>query len=333
MTGISFSYYDDELLDALGTDTRFIHLAAPDPYEKRVYEDGSYDNEWGVTFKDEGHYQAVVGNPLRNAILDDLESYAWPEVNEPSRVNGLKERAKYLYEETDCAIVAYRPTPSGLFETASMLRGMEQFMVDMMLDKDFANTLLDKILDIHIELYRLQLGAVGPYVQIVEVLDDYGTQSGLMISPDLYKELLLPRHRKLTPLLRELAPQAKIMFHSCGGVAPLIPDFIEAGFDILNPLQPRAAGMDFPGMKEAYGDRMSYLGGLDVQQTMRGSQAGVEKETRDLIRVMAPGGGFIFSPSHNLFHDVPVDNVLCMLDTIRRYGKYPINGTVSSATP
>ena len=324
LTGISFTYCDDGLLDALGTDTRFLHLGTPDPYEKRTYGDGRYDNEWGITFQDEGHYQGVVGNPLREATLDDLDTYLWPDVNDPRRVQGLRERAEYLYEMTDYAIVAYRPTPSGLFETASMLRGMEQFMVDMMVDKGFAHAMLDNILEIHMDLYRLQLGAIGHYVQIVEVLDDYGTQSGLMISPTLYRELLLPRHRQLTALIRELAPAAKIMFHSCGGVAPLIPDFIKAGFDILNPLQPKAAGMDLPKMKAEFGDRMSYLGGMDVQQTLRGPKDGVREETIERLKVLAPGGGYIFAPSHNLSHDVPMENVLCMLETVRQYGEYPI---------
>ena len=324
LTGISFTYYDDGLLDALGTDTRFLHLGTPDPYEKRTCGDGRYDNEWGITFQDEGHYQGVVGNPLREATLDDLDTYLWPDVNDPRRVQGLRERAEYLYEKTDYAIVAYRPTPSGLFETASMLRGMEQFMVDMMVDKGFANAILDNILEIHMDLYRLQLGAIGHYVQIVEVLDDYGTQSGLMLSPTLYTELLLPRHRRLTALIRELAPAAKIMFHSCGGVASLIPDFIKAGFDILNPLQPKAVGMDFPKMKAEFGDRMSYLGGMDVQQTLRGPKDGVREETIERLRVLAPGGGYIFAPSHNLSHDVPMENVLCMLETVRQYGEYRI---------
>lgn len=325
LTGISFTYYDDRVLDALGADTRLLHLGAPDPYVKRVYDDGRYDNEWGITFKDEGHYQGVVGNPLRDATLDDLETYPWPDVNDPRRVCGLRERAEHLYRHSTYALVAYRPTPSGLFETACMLRGMDQFMVDMMVDKEFANRLLDIILGLHLQMYHLQLGAIGHYVQMVEALDDYGTQAGLMISPALYRELLLPRHRVLTAAIRELAPHSKIMFHSCGGVAPLIPDFIAAGFDVLNPLQPRAAGMDFPRMKADHGERISFLGGLDVQQTMRGSRAEVEAEAIERIRVLAPGGGFVFAPSHNLSHDVPLENVLFTVEVVRRYGNYPIS--------
>jgi uroporphyrinogen decarboxylase len=122
LTGISFTCYDDRVLDALGTDIRLLHLGAPEPYRKRVYDDGRYDNEWGITFQDEGHYQGVVGNPLRDATLDDLATYPWPDVNDPRRVRGLRERAEHLHRHTQFALVAYRPTPSGLFETACMLR-------------------------------------------------------------------------------------------------------------------------------------------------------------------------------------------------------------------
>jgi len=324
LTGISFTYYDDAVLEALGTDTRFVHMSAPKPYKKRIYEDGRYDNEWGVTFRDEGHYQGVVGNPLRDGTIDDIRAYAWPDPNDPHRVEGLADRARWLYESSESAIIAYRPTPSGLFETASMLRGMEQFMMDMMLDKELANVLLDAILELHFQFYRAQLGAVGRYVQVVEVLDDYGTQAGLMISPNLYRELLLPRHQQLTSLIRDLAPEAKIMFHSCGGVAPLLPDFIAAGFDILNPLQPRAAGMDFPKMKQDFGQEMNFLGGLDVQQTMRGPESEVIVEVKERLRVLAPGGGYIFAPSHNLSHDIPIENVFTMIDVVKQHGRYPI---------
>jgi uroporphyrinogen decarboxylase len=114
------------------------------------------------------------------------------------------------------------------------------------------------------------------------------------------------------------------MFHSCGAVAPLINDFVVTGFDALNPLQPRAAGMEPAVLKREYGDRMSFLGGIDVQQTLRGSREGVRDEVCHRIRHYGPGGGYILAPSHNLFDDVPLGNVLCMLETAREFGAYPI---------
>ena len=324
LTGISYSFNDDRLLDALDTDTRYVHMTAAEPYKRRVYADGSYDIEWGVTFKDEGYFTAVVGHPLREAGIEDLDRYPWPDGADPVRSRGLRDRAKRLFEETDRAVVAYRPVPCGLFEMACMLRGTEVFLVDMLANPDFAAALLEKIFAVQYALYRQQLEAVGPYVQMVEMIDDYGSQSGLLFSPRLYRNLLQPLQQCIVALIHQLAPQARIMFHSCGAVAPLINDFVVTGFDALNPLQPRAVGMEPAVLKREYGDRMGFLGGIDVQQTLRGPREGVRDEVRDRIRHYGPGGGYILAPSHNLFDDVPLTNVLCMLETAREFGCYPI---------
>ena len=317
LTGISFSYYSDRLLDALGTDTRYLHMHAPEPYKRRIHADGSYDTEWGVTFRDEGYFTAVVGHPLREATLADLARYPWPEVTQAYRVARLRGPRQALHDATGCASVAYRPVPCGLFEQACMLRGTAEFLVDMLEDKPFAAALLECILTIHLDLYRLQLEAIGPYVEIVEMIDDYGSQSSLLFAPRLYRELLQPRHRRLVALIRELAPQAKIMFHSCGAVSRLINDFIDTGFDVLNPLQSRAVGMEPAGLKREFGDRICFLGGIDVQETLRGSAEGVAQEVQDRLTSLAPGGGYVLAPSHNLFDDVPMANVLFMLATAR----------------
>ena len=324
LTGISYSFSDDRLLDALDTDTRYVYMAAPEPYKRRVHADGSYDTEWGVTFKDEGYFTAVVGHPLREAEIDALDRYPWPDGADPVRSRGLRDRARRLFEETDRAVVACRPVPCGLFEMACMLRGTDVFLMDMLANREFAAALLEKIFAVHYQLYRQQLEAVGPYVQLTEMIDDYGSQSGLLFSPRLYRELLQPLQQRIVALIRQLAPQARIMFHSCGAVAPLINDFVVTGFDALNPLQPRAAGMEPAVLKREYGDRMSFLGGIDVQQTLRGSREGVRDEVCHRIRHYGPGGGYILAPSHNLFDDVPLGNVLCMLETAREVGAYPI---------
>lgn len=323
LTGISYSYNDDVLLDALDTDTRYVHMAVPEPFKRRVHADGSYDTEWGVTFRDEGYFTAVVGHPLRLATVEELARYPWPDGADPVRSEGLRDRARRLFEETDRAVVAYRPVPCGLFEMACMLRGTELFLVDMLANQEFAAALLGKIFNVQYALYRQQLEAVGPYIQMAEMIDDYGSQGGLLFSPRLYRQLLQPLQKRIIALIHELAPQAKIMFHSCGAVAPLIPDFVATGFNVLNPLQPRATGMVPATLKADHGDRMAFLGGVDVQQTLRGPVEGVAAEVRDRISAYGPGGGYILAPSHNLFDDVPLANVLCMIETARDAGAYP----------
>ena len=324
LTGISYSFNDDRLLDALDTDTRYVHMAVPEPFKRKAYSDGSYETEWGVTFRDEGYFTAVVGHPLAAATIEDLDRYPWPDAANPVRSSGLRDRAKRLGEETDRAVVAYRPVPCGLFEMACMLRGTELFLVDMLANQTFAAALLEKIFDVQYALYRQQLEAVGPYIQMAEMIDDYGSQSGLLFSPRLYRQLLQPLQRRIVALIHELAPRAKIMFHSCGAVAALIGEFVATGFDVLNPLQPRATGMDAATLKADHGDRMAFLGGIDVQQTLRGSREGVAAEVCHRIAAYGPGGGYVLAPSHNLFDDVPLANVLCMIETAREAGVYPL---------
>lgn len=324
LTGNSISYSDNRLLDALGTDVRFLHMHPPQEYYTARYDDGSYEDWWHLTFKKMGDQYMYVHGPLGDASIDDLASFPWPDPIEESRVVGLKEEARRLYEGTDFALTAYRPTPAGLFETAWMMSGMERFMMAMLVDKPFANALLDKIQEIHMSLYRLQLEAVGQYVHIVEMLDDYGSQDGPLFSPKLYREMLKPRHAEMVSEIKKLAPKAKVMFHSCGSVYPFIEDFIEVGFDILNPVQPLAKNMDPARLKREFGTRICFLGGVDVQIEMRKPLAEAEEEVKTRIRQLAPGGGYVLAPSHNIFADIPLENLLGMVDLTMSYGRYPI---------
>ena len=133
---------------------------------------------------------------------------------------------------------------------------MENFLVDMMTEKEFAGYLLDQILDIQMAMYDVLLKDAGKYVQMVETADDYGTQKGPMMSPELFREMILPRRRKLNDFIRSKAPNAKIFHHTCGSVYKLIPDLIEAGIDVLNPIQHSAAEMDTYRLQEEFGDKI-----------------------------------------------------------------------------
>ncbi|KLU62763.1 methylcobalamin:coenzyme M methyltransferase [Peptococcaceae bacterium CEB3] len=316
LTGISETCYDEELLGKLGTDFRYVHLANPRPFSHDVYT-----NEWGVTFESNGYFTAPVGHPLR--AKEDYLKYVWPEAN-LGILNGIRDKAEYLYKHTGYAIVAYRPVPCGLFEQACMLRGTEEFLVDLIADKDFADALLSKILRVHLDLYTLQLKEIGPYVQVVEMLDDYGTQHGPMFSPSFYRELIADKHKTLIGRIRELAPNAKIMFHSCGSVAAFIDQFIEVGFDILNPVQPLADGMNSKVLKDRFGSQISFLGGIDVQEKMLKTENDVKGEVALRVRDLAPGGGYVLAPSHNLFGEVPTENIVTLFECAREYGRYPI---------
>lgn len=323
LTGAYLSYSDNRVLDALGADMRHVHLRPPRGYRENVQPDGSWTDEWGLTHRvlPSGFYE-LGGTPLAWASRGDLEHYTWPDPCDPARLVGLREEAETLARETPYAVAAYRPTISGIFEMAQQLRGMERLLTDLVLDKEFVAALFEKLAEIEAEFYRSYLGAVGPYVQIVELADDLGSQSGPLISPRVYRELLRDKHAYLVRTIKEVAPHVKVMLHSCGSVRAFIPDFIAAGIEILNPLQPLAKGMEPARLKAEFGRDIAFLGGVDVQQTMRGPVEGVRDEVRRRIDELGKGGGYILAPSHNFGDDVPLENILAFFETAHDHGAY-----------
>lgn len=327
LTGAYLSYSDNRLLDALGTDVRYVHLRPPTGYMENIAADGTWVDQWGLTHRViQGGYYELGGTPLAEAKIDDIEKYSWPDPHDPARIVGLREEVEDLYNNTDYAISAYRPMISGIFEMAHFLCGMEKLLTDMITNKTFVDALLWKLTEVQGEVLKVYLDTVGPYVQIVEWADDVGSQNGPMFSPQMYKTLILEKHAYLARIVKEKAPKAKFMLHSCGSVKRFIPYFIEAGFDILNPVQPLAKDMDPAKLKAEFGRDISFLGGVDVQQTMRGPVDGVRAEVKRRIEELGPGGGFVLAPSHNFGDDVPLENILAFFETAVQYGNYPIGG-------
>jgi uroporphyrinogen decarboxylase len=329
LTGAYLSYADNRLLDALETDIRYVHLRPPIGYMEHVEQDGTWVDEWGLRHRViEGGYYELGGTPLAEADIADIARYPWPDPHDEARYAGLREEAQALYENTPYAIAAYRPTLSGIFEISHYLRGMQKLLMDLILDKVFVDALFGKLAEVIGAFYENYLDAVGPYVQIVELADDLGTQFGPMFSPQLYRELLKEKHAYLAGIVKKKAPHVKFMLHSCGSVREFIPDLIEAGFDVLNPIQPRAHDMDPARLKADFGGDISFLGGVDVQQTMCGPVDGVRQEVEQRIRELGPGGGYVLAPSHNFGDDVPVENILAFFETARRAGAYPLQETM-----
>jgi uroporphyrinogen decarboxylase len=319
------SLVDNRVLDALGTDIRHVHLRPPTGFTNHTRPGSSWVDEWGLTRRIiEGGYYELGGTPLAKATVHDLRHYPWPDPRDPARLEGLREEVEHLYHHTPYAIAAYRPTLSGIFELSHSLRGMDRLLMDLLLNKAFVDALLWALTEVLAGFYDVYLDVVGPYVQIVEIADDVGTQQGPMFSPKLYKELMLEKHAYLAKIVKAKAPQAKFMLHSCGSVRAFIPYFIEAGFDILNPIQPRARGMDPAALKAEFGRELTFLGGVDVQQTMCGPVEGVRAEVRQRIEELGPGGGFVLAPSHNFGDDVPLENILAFFETAHQYSAYPL---------
>jgi uroporphyrinogen decarboxylase len=309
---------DERILQRFGVDLRRVSLRPPSNKAAVLPSPGDdiYVDEWGMRRQCTDLYWEIVESPLANAKMEDLRHYAWPDPHDPARVAGLADEARRLYKETDFALVADFLS-GGIFEQALWLRGFERFMMDLVNEAPFVTALMDKLLELYLEFYAVYLEAVGPYVQIIAVGDDLGMQTGPLISPDLYRRLIKPRHRELYNFIHART-EAKILHHTCGGVFPFVQDLIDVGVDILNPIQTSAQGMDPIALKGAFGDRLVFHGGIDVQQILPfATPERVREEVSKVVKIFGNGGGYIFAPSHNFQADVPPENIVAMYETIQ----------------
>jgi uroporphyrinogen decarboxylase len=229
----------------------------------------------------------------------------------------LRDRARHLYESTDYAIMGN--FGGSILETGQGLRGWEQFMTDLARGGSFLEALLEKLTEFHLVNLARYLDTVGSYIQIIVMGDDLGTQYGLQISPQTYRRWIKPCHTRIYGYVRQHYPQVYVFLHSCGSIYPLIPDLIEAGVQVLNPVQISAAGMDPVRLKREFGADLTFWGGgCDTQHTLPHDTAqGVVTEVKRLLDIFAPGGGYVFNQVHNLQADVPPENVVAMLETAR----------------
>jgi len=227
----------------------------------------------------------------------------------------LAEGAKRLRGSSDRAIIGL--FGGNLMEWGQFLFRMDNFLMRLAMEPARMHSFLDKLTDMHLANLEKFLSAVGPYIDIIMFGDDLGMQRGPQISPKMYHEMFFPRHRAMWMRAKELA-DVKVMLHSCGSIAPFIPDFIEAGLDILQPIQTSARSMEAVALKQEYGrDLCLWGGGCDTQHVLpRGTPDDVVAEVSRQVTALAPGGGFVFQQVHNIMADVSPQNVVAMLDAV-----------------
>lgn len=320
------------VLEKIGADVISVKLGTGRGKKPPVHPNGLVEDAWGVIYKPikqpgGGTYFEPVHNPLAEVTFDTLETFAWPEIDEPGRLESTAETAKKMFEDTEFALVGRFGGP--IIETAVYLMGYEKWMVTAASEPDLAGRILDKITDIQIGLDKVGLEAAGKYLQIFKVSgEDYGAQKGPLYSMKMFRNLLLPRLKRRVDAARayldQVNPDCKIMLHSCGSVRRFMPDLIETGIQILDPVQPLAAEMDSVELKKEFGSRLCFHGGVDIQEVLPfGTEEEVIAETRKRIRAFAPGGGYILSTSHNVQADTSPANFMTMINTAHKYGTYP----------
>jgi len=319
------------VLAALGVDLISVKLVSPKGGKRSQPKGDLVIDGWGVGWRRikqpaGGSYLEPVYHPLADATLDDLETYPWPDPYAPGRGEETEATAKRLFDKTDLALVGRFGGP--IIETALYLMGFEKWLVCVAADPEFANALLNKITDIQIALDRVGLEATAKYLQIFKASgEDLGMQTGPLYSLEMFRAQLLPHlHRRwhaAREYLDQVNPSVKIMLHSCGSIRPFIPDLLDAGIQVLDPIQPHAANMDSAELKREFGDRLAFHGGVDIQEVLSfGSEEDVEAEVSMRINAFAPGGGFIVAPAHNVQADTPPANLVAMCRAAHKYGQY-----------
>lgn len=310
---------DEEILEALDIDTRPLLPGPPDCSREAFFPDGRWRDEWGVIRRPQpqGYYWELDECPLaREPTLEDLESYPWPDPDDPGRYRGLREQARHWRETTDYALVGH--VPGGWIHISQYLRGFEGWYMDLACRPDFAVALMVRVRDLTLRMAEHFLKAVGPYLDVVATGDDIATQKAPMVSPSMYRDLIKPLQREQFSFFHAHTP-AKVFYHTCGSVYALLPDLIEIGVEILNPVQVSAAEMgDTARLKREFGADLCFWGGIDTQHILpHGTPEEVRAEVRRRIADLAPGGGYILNAVHNIQPDVPVENILALYEAGR----------------
>lgn len=322
-------YLDEALLHRFDVDFRMVQLPAATAPGLAYFEEGDYYafiDRWGSKLhmpKDGGLYFDWVDFPIKEATMEALDAYQWPRPDPPELNAQLRERAIDLYENTDYALVGSAVIGGGIFEQPARTMGLQNFLMALVAEPQFADRLMEQITDLYIESCNSYLDQIGEYLQVFTYWDDVNNQNGWMIAPETYRKMIKPKQRRLVEAIKRKT-DAKIFFHGCGAVFDLIPDLIDVGFDIINPVQVSARGMDTKRLKQTYGrDIVFWGGGVDTQRVLPfGTPQEVADEVKRRIDDLAPGGGFVFATVHNIQAHDPPENVVAAFDTARDYGRY-----------
>ena len=319
-----YAVLDEEVMARFHSDGRpLIPGPAPSTLSRDLAPDRFVD-AWGITWQLErgNHYSDIEVHPLRDATLDDLGRYAWPDLANPGRFAGLREKARAI-READLAVVAL----SGIspFEYSYMLRGMDRWFLDLGSDHEFVHALMRKLTDLMRSAVGQLLAEAGEFIDVLITGDDLGSQKAPLLSTAMYRQLIKPYHAELFRAIKARSG-ARIFYHSDGDIYPLLNDLIEIGIEVLNPVQVSAKEMgDTARLKREFGDRLAFCGAIDSQAVLpHGTADEVRREVKRRIKDLAPGGGYILAPVHCIQPDVPPENVCAMFEEAVVAGRYPL---------
>lgn len=321
----------EEVLQRFHVDTRYIFAKGGENFKGEIIKtvrNGTvwYDltDEFGVRWsmpEDNPLYMDITHHPLANATIDDLKDYPFPKGNDPARFKGLREQALFLKKETNYAVVS--GISGVVYEICWYMRGLEQWMCDLVQQPEFCEALLDCTLKFWLDWFDLFLKEVGDLVDVIMIGDDLTGQKGPLFNPQIYRRIVKPRQKQLVQFIKSRT-KAKIWYHTCGSCIEYIPDLLDNGIDILNPVQTSARNMNPHVLKEKFGKQLVFWGGgCDAQHILpHGTPDEVRQNAIEHIQAFKPGGGYVFNNVHNIQADVPPKNIVTLFDTAYEYGFY-----------
>ncbi len=326
---------DDDVRAILGADCRNVAARSSATHKIDVNESvmpgyRSFYDEWGIGWRmpiDGGFYYDMYDHPLaKSNSIDDIKNYPWPNPVDPARFVGLRENARYIAEELHAPVIV-GGLAAGFVELSAWTRGFGRFYPDLVTNVEWMTYLMDTIIDLKIAYWEVALPLVADYADVVQEADDLAGQFSMLIGPETYRTMIKPRHKKIMDFIKARC-NAKIFYHSCGALRPVIHDLVEAGVDILNPVQVSAVGMESSALKRDFGHEVTFWGGLvDTQGVFTdGTVQQVRDEVRRRIDDFGAGGGFVAAAVHNIQSNVPPQNIMAMWETLQEYGAYGPGG-------
>lgn len=270
-----------------------------------------YENAYPSHYRD-------IDEAMSQVLWQSLVHSPWDHSSDPDFWDKLREKTLYLRQNTDKALMIV--CGCNLFEWGTFLRRIDNFLMDIYTDQDKVEELLDVLMEKHLATLEKVCHSVGDIVDILRFGDDLGMDSGPFMSPDKYKEIFKPRHRQLCDYVHKHS-NMKTFLHSCGSIYALMPDLIEAGYDIINPVQTNVYNMEAERLKREFGRDIAFWGGgVNTRAILnRGTTQQVKDDVRRNIEILLPGGGFVFNPIHNIMPDVPPQNIVAMFEAIDEY--------------
>lgn len=306
---------DEEILQRFEIDT---FSATPSiPLAQFNSPTNFFDPNWQITWlKSDVSTYAPVKGPFqgKNGTLQALKDFNWPKPTALENITLWKQKTEDLRKRTDRAIIARLPL--GIVTQTQCMRGFEEWFTDFLLNRDFLETLLDRCTESWIETAQTVLDAIGDNIDVVVWGDDYGTQSGPMISPKMFREAVTPRNKRMVDAIRAKT-NAKVLLHTCGSVYQYLDDFLEMGIDALNPIQTSAKDMDPIKIKSRVGDRICLWGAIGIDELRNGTPETVKELVRTRVAQLSKGGGYVLAATHNFLNDIPPQNIVAMLEAAR----------------